>query len=50
MIAGARIYPVFDLITSQERMRSILDAVALYWGHTGIIKLIGHGGNLFSKR
>lgn len=49
MIAGARMYPVFDLVTSQERMRDILDAVALYWGHTGTIKLMSHGGNLFSK-
>ncbi|EEA23691.1 hypothetical protein TMatcc_006772 [Talaromyces marneffei ATCC 18224] len=49
LIAGARIYPVFDLVTSQESMRDIFDAVALHWGFNGTIQLIGHGGDLFSK-
>lgn len=49
VIAGARIYPVFELVTSQESMCDIFDALALYWGCNGTIRLVGHGEDLFSK-
>ncbi|GAM36796.1 hypothetical protein TCE0_018r06172 [Talaromyces pinophilus] len=49
MIAGVRIYPVFDLVTSQESMRDIFDALALCSGYAGTIQLVGHGGDSFSK-
>ncbi|KAF3407922.1 hypothetical protein DPV78_001801 [Talaromyces pinophilus] len=49
MIAGVRIYPVFDLVTSQESMRGIFDALALCSGYAGTIQLVGHGGDSFSK-
>ncbi|KAJ6144160.1 hypothetical protein N7470_008055 [Penicillium chermesinum] len=43
-VAGARIYPVFNLVTSQESMRGIFDALAGCWGFKGKIELKGHGG------
>lgn len=49
MIAGTSIYPVFDLVTSQESMRDIFDAVATCWGYQGEVKLIGHGENPVSR-
>lgn len=49
MIAGTRIYPIFDLVTSQEGLRDIFDALALCSGYTGTIQLVGHGGDSFSK-
>ncbi|KAJ5363771.1 uncharacterized protein N7496_009484 [Penicillium cataractarum] len=43
------VYPVFDLVTSQESMRDIFTALASTWGFTGTVELKGHGGHLFSK-
>lgn len=49
MIAGAKVHPVFDLVTSQESMRDIFDTAAACFGYNGTIKLKCHGGDLFAK-
>ncbi|CRG86971.1 hypothetical protein PISL3812_03984 [Talaromyces islandicus] len=49
LIAGAGVYPVFDLVTSQEGMREIFDSLAVAWGYEGALKLVGYGENLFAK-
>jgi nucleoside-diphosphate-sugar epimerase len=46
---GTGVYPIFDLVTSQESMRDIFTALASIWGFTGTMELKGHGGDLFSK-
>ncbi|GLI82099.1 hypothetical protein PoHVEF18_010500 [Penicillium ochrochloron] len=46
---GTGVYPVFDLVTSQESMRDIFAALASTWGFTGTVELKGHGGDLFHK-
>ncbi|KAF3393743.1 hypothetical protein F1880_004924 [Penicillium rolfsii] len=46
---GTGVYPVFDLVTSQESMRDIFAALASSWGFKGTVELNGHGGNLFNK-
>jgi hypothetical protein len=49
LLAGSGVYPVFDLVTSQEGMREIFDALAMCWGFGGEVVLKGHGGDLFAK-
>ncbi|KAJ5403692.1 hypothetical protein N7509_003563 [Penicillium cosmopolitanum] len=49
LFAGTGVYPVFDLVTSQEGMREIFDALATCWGFGGEVVLKGHGGDLFAK-
>lgn len=49
LFSGTGVYPVFDLVTSQESMREIFDAVAVCWGLEGTVVLKGHGGNVFAK-
>ncbi|CEJ53978.1 hypothetical protein PMG11_00309 [Penicillium brasilianum] len=49
LFPGTGVYPVFDLVTSQESMRDIFNALASTWGFTGTVELKGHGGDLFSK-
>ncbi|CAI7594686.1 unnamed protein product [Penicillium pancosmium] len=49
LFAGTGVYPVFDLVTSQEAMREIFDALATCWGFRGEVVLKGHGGELFAK-
>jgi nucleoside-diphosphate-sugar epimerase len=49
LLNGAGVYPVFDLVTSQESMREIFDALAACCGYEGLLQLKGHGGDLFRK-
>lgn len=49
LISGSGVYPVFDLVTSQESMREIFDAFAVAWGYEGTLNLVGCGENLVSK-
>ncbi|KUJ20591.1 NAD(P)-binding protein [Mollisia scopiformis] len=49
LIAGTGVYPVFDLVTSQESMREILDAAARELGFNGKVNLVGAGEHLFAK-
>jgi nucleoside-diphosphate-sugar epimerase len=48
LISGTGIYPVFDLQTSQESMKDILDAAAREFGFKGTVKLAGVGDDLFA--
>ncbi len=48
-IAGTGVYPVFDLQTSQEGMRDILEVAARDLGAKGKVELVGAGENLFMK-
>lgn len=49
LFTGTGVYPVFDLVTSQESMRDIFTALASTWGFKGTVELKGHGGDLFNK-
>jgi len=49
LINNGSVYPVFDLVTSQESMSDIFTALALYWGYKGQIELVGPGDNLFAE-
>lgn len=49
LIAGGGVYPVFDIVTSQESMREIFDALTSCWGYKGAVQLKGHQGDLFAK-
>lgn len=49
LIAGTGVYPLFDLVTSQESMRDILEAAARELGFGGEVKLAGAGEDLFAK-
>lgn len=49
LIAGTGVYPVFDLVTSQESMRGIFDALARCCGFKGKVEMRGHGEDLFAK-
>lgn len=49
LIAGTGVYPVFDLATSQESMKDILEAAAKGFGFGGKVQLRGAGNNLFMK-
>ncbi|KAJ5688585.1 hypothetical protein N7462_002977 [Penicillium macrosclerotiorum] len=49
LFPGTGVYPVFDLVTTQESMREIFNALAVSWRFRGMVKLKGHGGDLFAK-
>lgn len=49
LINGGSAHPVFDLVTSQESMRGIFDALAGVWKHSGKHELVGPGDNLFAE-
>jgi nucleoside-diphosphate-sugar epimerase len=49
LLSGTGVYPVFDLVTSQESMRDILDAAANTLGYRGELQLVGTEGNLFME-
>lgn len=49
LISGTGVYPVFDLVTSQESMREIYEALSVCWGYEGKVFLKGHGGDVFAK-
>lgn len=49
LISGTGVHPVFDLVTSQESMREIFDALAVCWGFKGSVVLKGSGGDVFAK-
>ncbi|KAF8867273.1 NAD dependent epimerase/dehydratase family protein [Acephala macrosclerotiorum] len=49
LISGTGVYPLFDLATSQESMRDILDAVAMEFGFEGRVQLVGAGEDPFAK-
>lgn len=49
LFPGTGVYPVFDLVTSQESMRDIFNGLSSTWGFKGGVELKGHGGDLFSK-
>ncbi|GFP59610.1 hypothetical protein TASIC1_0014003200 [Trichoderma asperellum] len=49
LINGGSIYPVFDLITSQESMSDIFAAMGSSWGYKGKCTLVGSGGDLFAE-
>jgi nucleoside-diphosphate-sugar epimerase len=49
VISGSGVYPVFDLVTSQESMVDILGFAANSLGFKGKIDLAGSGGELFPE-
>lgn len=49
LISGSSTYPVFDLVTSQESMAGIFDALARTWDFKGKVDLIGAGDDLFAQ-
>ncbi|KIL85952.1 hypothetical protein FAVG1_10921 [Fusarium avenaceum] len=49
LINGSSIYPVFDLVTSQESMSEIFSRLSAYWGLKGRCDLVGPGDNLFAQ-
>jgi nucleoside-diphosphate-sugar epimerase len=49
LIAGTGVYPVFDLQTSQEGMRDILQVAARELGVKAGVELVGAGEDLFMK-
>jgi len=49
LISGTGVYPIFDLQTSQESMRDILQAAAKQFGFKGEVELVGAGEHLFMK-
>ena len=48
LISGTGVYPVFDLQTSQENMKDILEAAAKEFGFKGQVNLAGVGDDLFA--
>jgi nucleoside-diphosphate-sugar epimerase len=49
LISGTGAYPVFDLATSQESMRDILESAGRALGFGGEVRLVGCGDNLFMQ-
>jgi len=49
LINSNSVYPVFDLLTSQERMSEIFTAMASAWGYKGECKLVGYGDDLLAE-
>lgn len=49
LISGTGVYPIFDLVTSQESMRDVMEAAAREIGFTGGVVLTGSGDDLFSQ-
>ncbi|KAH1817874.1 hypothetical protein KXX19_000755 [Aspergillus fumigatus] len=48
-LSGTGVYPVFDLVTSQEGLREIFESMAVSWGFKGTVTLKGAGGDKFAK-
>ncbi|RKU41134.1 hypothetical protein DL546_000770 [Coniochaeta pulveracea] len=49
LINSGSVYPVFDLVTSQESMLEIFRAAAAVWGYKGQLSLVGAGDNAFAR-
>ncbi|CZR46097.1 uncharacterized protein FPRO_11544 [Fusarium proliferatum ET1] len=49
LINSSSVYPVFDLVTSQESMSEIFAALASRWGFKGRCELVGPGNDLFAE-
>jgi nucleoside-diphosphate-sugar epimerase len=49
LISRTGIYPVFDLVTSQESMKIILETAAKVLGFKGIVNMAGVEGDLFAE-
>lgn len=49
LISGTGVYPVFDLVTSQESLRDIMEFAAKTIDFKGKIDFVGAGDNLFAK-
>jgi nucleoside-diphosphate-sugar epimerase len=49
LISGTGVYPIFDLATSKESMRDIIEAAAREMGFKGEVVLAGTGGDLFAE-
>ncbi|KAH7254277.1 uncharacterized protein BKA55DRAFT_689777 [Fusarium redolens] len=49
LINGTSVYPVFDLVTSQESMTEIFAALASQWDFKGRCELVGPGDHLFAE-
>ncbi|EPE28904.1 NAD(P)-binding Rossmann-fold containing protein [Glarea lozoyensis ATCC 20868] len=49
LISGTGVYPIFDLVTSQESMRDIIEFAAKELGYKGKVELVGPGEDLFAK-
>ncbi|RFU81487.1 hypothetical protein TARUN_709 [Trichoderma arundinaceum] len=49
LINSSSVYPVFDLLTSQESLSEIFAAMTSAWGYKGECKLVGYGDDLFAE-
>lgn len=49
LIAGTGVYPVFDLVTSQESLKEVLEAAARELGYKGIVDLVGPGDDFLMQ-
>lgn len=49
LISGTGVYPVFDLVTSQESMRVVLETAAKALGFHGRVHMAGTEGDLFAE-
>lgn len=49
LINGGSVYPVFDLVTSQESMSDIFGALSSAWDFNGHCELVGPGDDLFAE-
>lgn len=49
LINGSSVYPVFDLVTSQESMSDIFATLASTWKYEGRFELVGSGNDLFAE-
>ena len=49
LIVGTGVYPIFDLISSCESMKLIVEAAAKVIGFKGSVEFVGDGGNPFAK-
>ncbi|KAF5721665.1 hypothetical protein FGLOB1_114 [Fusarium globosum] len=49
LINRSSVYPVFDLVTSQESMSDIFVILASHWGFKGRCELVGPGDDLFAE-
>src|SRR4030095_2619440 len=47
LLAGTGVYPIFDLVTSQENLNDILQAAAIELGYGGNLELVGPGEDAF---
>jgi len=49
LISGTGVYPVFDLTTSQESMRIVLESAGKALGFHGRVDMVGVDGDLFAE-